>query len=82
MFNCLKEKKNESKFEVVVGLKFLVERSYLDPKKYGYLSSTVMSVDHPKFIVLEISSNSKQKYKETVLKNEFQLKLKHGILKL
>ncbi|MCM3763828.1 hypothetical protein [Neobacillus niacini] len=78
MFNCLKEKKNESKFEIVVGLKFLVERSYLDPKKYGYLSSTVICVDHPKFIVLEIN----QKYTETVLKQDFHSKLKNQILKL
>ncbi|WP_066309480.1 hypothetical protein [Bacillus sp. FJAT-29814] len=78
MFNCLKEMKNESKFEVVVGLKFFVERSYLDPKKYGYLSSTVISVDHPNFIVLEIN----QKYTETVLKQDFHSKLKNQILKL
>jgi hypothetical protein len=84
MFNCLKEKKMESKYKFEVGMKLFIERSYLDCKKYYYLEAMVVSIAHPKFIVLEIKhpTISNLKYIETVFKQEFQLKFKNQILKL
>jgi hypothetical protein len=83
VFNCLREV-NRDEMKVVEGMNISIKRRRFTlvednrPSKRDtiYLNGKIVSTKHPKFYIVEIKSNYKNRtYLETILKDDFQSKI-------